>query len=127
MTEKLQLENVSFYHHRAEDFGQLEDYREKYDIVLARAVARMSVLSEYCLPLTKRDGQFIALKGSQAEEELEIAHKAIHRLGGKINQNYVFTLPYEDSERSIIIIDKVKQTPKKFPRKAGTPNKHPLQ
>ena len=126
LARTLELEDVTFHHSRAEDFGQHKTFRENFDIVIARAVARMSVLSEFCLPLTKQGGLFIAMKGAQADEELNDARRAIERLGGDVRDNHVFTLPREQSERSIITIDKVKQTPKKYPRKAGTPNRHPI-
>lgn len=123
----LKLKDVHFHHSRAEDFGRNKEFREKFDIVIARAVARMSVLSELCLPLCKVTGSFIALKGAQSIEELGDSKAAIHILGGEVVGNESFTLPMEDSERSIVIIDKVKQTPKKYPRKPGMPNRNPIQ
>ncbi|HEY4599836.1 MAG TPA: 16S rRNA (guanine(527)-N(7))-methyltransferase RsmG [Cerasibacillus sp.] len=127
LAEKLQLENVSFYHDRAETFGKNKQFRETFDIVLARAVARMSVLSELCLPLVKNGGLFIAMKGAQGKEELLKAQKAIRVLGGKVKKTYLLTLPKEGSERTIICIDKMKSTPKKYPRKPGTPNRSPIE
>ncbi|MBM7601365.1 16S rRNA (guanine527-N7)-methyltransferase [Virgibacillus halotolerans] len=127
LAEKLELEDVTFYHDRAETFGQNAKFRETFDIVTARAVARMSVLSELCLPLTKKHGYFIAMKGAQAKEELINAKNAITLLGGEIDETHLFTLPTEESERSIIMIKKVKKTAKKYPRKAGTPNKDPIE
>ncbi|GAA0608370.1 16S rRNA (guanine(527)-N(7))-methyltransferase RsmG [Virgibacillus siamensis] len=124
---QLDLENVAFYHDRAETFGKSVKFRESFDVVTARAVARMSVLSELCLPLTKKGGVFIAMKGAQAETELENADEAIEILGGKMNAFHTFTLPMEESERSIIIIDKKRKTPKKYPRKPGLPNKDPIE
>ena len=121
----LNLEKVHFVHDRAELFGR-SDYREKFDIVTARAVARLSVLSELCLPLVKKGGQFIALKGGQGKEELEDAEFAISVLGGKVKEIHHLELPIEKSERQIIIIDKKNKTAKKYPRKPGTPNKDPL-
>lgn len=126
LVDRLQLNNVHLFHSRAEDFGQNKTYRESYDVVLARAVARMSVLSEYCLPLVKKDGMFIAMKGARGEAELSDANKAITVLGGKIDKLKTFNLPKENSERSLIFIEKVKNTPKKYPRKAGVPNKQPI-
>ncbi|WP_077329825.1 16S rRNA (guanine(527)-N(7))-methyltransferase RsmG [Virgibacillus siamensis] len=122
----LELENVAFYHDRAETFGKNNKFRESYDIVTARAVARMSVLSELCLPLTKKNGVFIAMKGAQAEEELNDAASAIEILGGKLESINTFTLPVEDSERSVIVIGKKRKTPNKYPRKPGLPNKDPI-
>lgn len=123
----LGLEGVSFYHDRAETFGKNVKFRETFDIVTARAVARMSVLSELCLPLVKKNGLFIALKGAQASEELEIAKDAIELLGGETEGEHTFTLPQEDSERTIYWIRKRRKTPKKYPRKPGTPNKSPIE
>src|SRR5690625_2905909 len=100
--------------------------RESFDVVTARAVARMSVLSELCLPLVKKNGHFIAMKGSRVDKELNEANKAIRVLGGKIHSIETFTLPKENSERSIVIIEKQKTTPNRYPRKAGTPNKSPI-
>lgn len=126
LISKLKLENVTVIHSRAEDIGQNKIYREHFDLVTARAVARMSVLSEYCLPLCKVGGTFIALKGSNSEEELIDAKKAIHVLGGELIQNNLFQLPKENSDRAIIIINKTKKTKKTYPRKAGTPQKNPI-
>lgn len=126
LAEQLELENVSFYHSRAEDFGRNKKYRESFDIVMARAVARMSVLSELCLPLCKVNGTFIAMKGAQADEELSDAEKAIKTFGGQVTMTQTFSLPEENSERSIVIVNKERKTPKKYPRKAGTPNKDPI-
>ncbi|HLR19984.1 MAG TPA: 16S rRNA (guanine(527)-N(7))-methyltransferase RsmG [Staphylococcus sp.] len=125
LAEALELENVSFVHDRAETYGK-GAYRESYDIVTARAVARLSVLSELCLPLVKKGGQLIALKSSKGEEELEEARFGIGILGGKVRDTISYELPEEAGERQMIIIDKRSQTPKKYPRKPGTPNKSPL-
>ncbi|MFC0561285.1 16S rRNA (guanine(527)-N(7))-methyltransferase RsmG [Halalkalibacter alkalisediminis] len=126
LASELKLEGVSFYHDRAETFGQNPDHREKYDIVTARAVARLSVLSELCLPLAKVKGDFIAMKGAGTAEEVADAKKAIHVLGGKLVSDDSFVLPIEESERHIVRIRKEKTTPNKYPRKPGTPNKLPL-
>lgn len=123
----LKLENVHFYHDRAETFGQNIKHRENYDVVTARAVARMSVLSELCLPLVKPGGFFIAMKAANAKDELTAGKKAISTLGGKLEKIDPFLLPYEESERNIITIKKIKSTPKKYPRKPGTPNKIPIE
>lgn len=127
LSNQLGLKNVQFIHDRAETFGQKKEHREAYDVVTARAVARLSVLSELCLPLVKVGGTFVAMKGASAKEELEAGKKAIAVLGGKLNQSYSFTLPQEESERNILIIKKEKTTPKKYPRKPGTPNKTPIE
>lgn len=127
LADVLSLSNVQFIHDRAETFGVNPVYRESFDVVTARAVARMSILSEFCLPLVKVGGHFVALKALHAEEELKKGQKAITTLGGKIENKYTFTLPIEESERTIIVIKKEKQTPKKFPRKPGTPAKSPIE
>jgi 16S rRNA (guanine527-N7)-methyltransferase len=127
LTDELGLQNVNLYHDRAETFGKSAEHREQYDYVTARAVARLSVLSELCLPLVKKGGKFIALKGAGADDEVLAGKKALTILGGKMNQDFYFQLPKEDSKRHIILIDKVKETPKKYPRKPGTPNKQPLE
>lgn len=125
LASELQLQDVSFIHDRAETFGK-GVYRESYDVVTARAVARLSVLSELCLPLVKKGGQFVALKSSKGEEELEEAKFAISVLGGNVTETHTFELPEDAGERQMFIIDKKRQTPKKYPRKPGTPNKTPL-
>ncbi len=127
LAEKLQLENVEFVHARAEDFGQNKAYREKFDIVTARAVARLSVLSELCIPLVKKGGIFVAMKGAAAKEELVDAKRPLTVLGAKIQKDYSFLLPVEDSERNIFVFSKVKETPSKYPRKPGVPNKTPIK
>ncbi len=127
LARQLELSDVYFYHDRAETFGQNPVFRETFDIVTARAVARLSVLSELCLPLVKQNGIFIAMKGAAAKDELEQGNTAIKVLGGVLKEEYSFQLPTEDSERSIFIIEKKNKTQKKYPRKAGTPNKTPIQ
>ena len=127
LSDELGLENTNFYHDRAETFGKNKAHREKYDMVTARAVARMSVLSELCLPLVKKGGSFVAMKASNVNEELSNAKKAIGTLGGQTDKMYSFLLPEEESERNIVKINKVKETPNKYPRKPGTPNKLPLE
>lgn len=123
----LKLEKVHFIHDRAETFGVNPAHRESYDLVTARAVARMSVLSELCLPLVKVGGHFLAMKAAHANDELTAGQKAITTLGGKLEQKLTFTLPIEESERNILVIKKEKQTPKKYPRKPGTPGKMPIE
>ncbi|TDM10428.1 16S rRNA (guanine(527)-N(7))-methyltransferase RsmG [Macrococcus lamae] len=127
LAAELNLEQVSFIHDRAETFGNnRSDNREKFDVVTARAVARLSVLSELCLPLVKKGGHLLALKGAQGETEIEEGLFAVNILGGEIVANHQFTLPMEESTRFIVDIEKRRQTPKKYPRKPGTPNKEPL-
>ncbi|KMJ60438.1 16S rRNA methyltransferase [Bacillus sp. LL01] len=127
LASELGLNNVHFVHDRAETFGKNADYREKFDLVTARAVARLSVLSELCLPLVKEGGKFVPMKAAAASEELEKGKKALQILGGKLEEVHSFSLPLEESERNILIINKIKPTPKKYPRKPGTPNKQPLE
>lgn len=127
LSSKLELSHTNFYHDRAETFAKKLEFRETFDIVTARAVARMSVLSELCLPLVKKNGHFVALKAAHATEEMNLAKKAINLLGGGKTTIHSFTLPVENSERNIIVIQKVKPTPKKYPRKPGTPNKLPIE
>ncbi len=127
LASELGLKNVYFVHDRAETFGKNADYREKFDLVTARAVARLSVLSELCLPLVKEGGMFVPMKAAAASEELEKGKKALQILGGKLEKVHSFSLPLEESERNILIINKIKPTPKKYPRKPGTPNKQPLE
>lgn len=126
LVDALQLDGVSLYHDRAETFGQSFEFREKFDFVTARAVARLNVLTELCLPLVKKNGYFFALKAAKSEEELAEARPAIALLGGKLIQAEDVSLPNGDT-RHIIIVQKKKETPKKYPRKPGLPNKQPLK
>ncbi|WP_017725806.1 16S rRNA (guanine(527)-N(7))-methyltransferase RsmG [Halalkalibacterium ligniniphilum] len=126
LADTLGLKGVAFYHDRAETFGQKKEHRQQYDLVIARAVARMSVLSELCLPLVKVGGTFVAMKGAGAKEELADAKHALQVLGAQVEDVHAFQLPIEESERHILIMKKEKGTPKKYPRKPGTPNKQPL-
>ncbi|CAH2464153.1 MULTISPECIES: 16S rRNA (guanine(527)-N(7))-methyltransferase RsmG [Bacillus] len=127
LAQKLELSDVAFCHDRAETFGKKEGVREAYDIVMARAVARLSVLSELCLPLVKVGGTFIAMKGAAANEEIENGKYALEVLGGELKEMSTFQLPFEESERNILLIEKKRKTPKKYPRKPGTPNKLPIE
>lgn len=126
LIQKLNLSDVELVHGRAEDVGQNSKYREKFDLVTARAVANMTVLSEYCLPLVKKGGYFIALKGPKATEELSDSKKALSTLGGKLIKDEELTLPDSDEERTLVLVEKVKNTPKKYPRQAGTPRRKPI-
>ncbi|MDN3436458.1 16S rRNA (guanine(527)-N(7))-methyltransferase RsmG [Planococcus sp. APC 3900] len=125
LSSELGLTKVKFVHSRAEDFGQSND-RESYDLVTARAVARLSVLAELCVPLVKKGGVFAAMKAASASDELETAEKALQKLGVKLEAVHSFLLPVEESERYIQVFKKFKETPKKYPRKAGVPNKSPI-
>lgn len=127
LVEALGLDHVTLIHGRAEDIGQDDRYRASFDLVTARAVARLNVLSEYCLPLVKKSGRFLAMKGSQGEEELTEAMPAIEKLGGQLLDLKSFELPEDEGERTIILIEKIKNTPAKFPRQAGKPSKQPIK
>ena len=126
LAEELDLEVVHFYHGRAEDFAQDKNFRAQFDIVTARAVARMQVLSELTIPYLKVGGKLLALKASNAPEELTEAKNALNLLFSKVEDNISYTLPNGDP-RYITIVEKKKETPNKYPRKAGMPNKRPLQ
>lgn len=125
LAQELELENVHFYHGRAEDFGQDTNFRAQFDIVTARAVARLQVLSELTIPFLKVGGKLLALKASNAPEELTEAKNALNLLFSKVEDNISYTLPNGDP-RYITVVEKKKETPNKYPRKAGMPNKHPL-
>ena len=122
--DELGLEGIEAIHGRAEDLAQDKSYREQYDLSVSRAVANLSTLSEYCLPFVKIGGQFISYKSGECEEEVVASKSAVFLLGGKISDTIKFELG--ESGRSFIIINKVKGTPKTYPRKAGTPSKKPL-
>lgn len=124
---ELDLKNVELVHARAEEFGRNKKYREKFDIATSRAVANLATLSEYLLPLVKINGKVISMKAGNASQEIEDAKKAIKTLGGNINNIEEFNLPQSDIGRTIIIIDKIKETPGKYPRKPGTPSKEPIK
>lgn len=124
---KLNLKDINAIHSRIEDFGKDKKYRENFDYVTARAVANLSTLSEYLIPISKVNGKCICMKGSEIEEELGNSRTAINILGGRIEKIDYFELPDSDISRNIIIIDKLKNTPNKYPRKAGLPSKEPLK
>ncbi|MBR2524392.1 MAG: 16S rRNA (guanine(527)-N(7))-methyltransferase RsmG [Clostridiales bacterium] len=125
VASELSLDNIKFVHSRAEDAGRDARYREKYDVATARAVANLPVLCEYCLPFVRKGGCFIAMKG-KLDEELKNADRAISLLGGKIETIKEFQLPGTDADRTIVVIRKVKETPKRYPRQAGKPSKDPI-
>lgn len=124
--DKTGIENVEFVHARAEDGGRNAAYRGKFDTVVSRAVANLTVLSEWCLPFLKQGGYFLALKGPLADEELKDAKRAIKILGGKIEDVFEADIPFTDLKHKIIIIKKVGQTPLKYPRKPGIATKNPI-
>lgn len=126
VVDKLELEKVCAVHGRAEEAARNVAYREQFDLCVSRAVANTATLSEYCLPFIKVGGKFIPYKASDIEEELNQGKKAIQVLGGKLTEVKKITLPDSDIERSFLFIDKVKNTPKTYPRKAGTASKEPI-
>ncbi len=124
--ETLNLTNIKTVHGRSEDFGQEEEYREKFDFAVSRAVANLPALAEFCMPFVKLEGIFLALKGKDTKKEIEKSKNAIDILGGKILSVEKAKLPYTDIQREIVIINKISNTPKKYPRKAGKVTKKPL-
>ena len=126
VSRELGLAGVKIVHLRAEEAGQKKDLREGFDLVTARAVARLDVLAELCLPLARVGGVFLALKGAAASEEVEIAREAVKELGGEVEGLSSIALPFLVDRRGIVLIRKVKETPSRFPRKPGTPEKKPL-
>ena len=124
--DELGLEDIHTIHGRAEDFAKQESYREKYDLCVSRAVANLATLSEYCLPYVNVEGMFVPYKSGDIEEELNNSKKAVQILGGKIEKTIKFELPGTDIGRSFVKIKKIKNTAKKYPRKAGLPSKEPL-
>lgn len=125
--EKLHLSDVLAVHGRAEDYAKDESYREKFDLCVSRAVSNLATLCEYCLPYVKKGGAFISYKSGEIETELKESGKAIQMLGGSIVKVQKLILPGSDIERSFVIIEKVKNTPNIYPRKAGLPAKEPIK
>ena len=126
VVEELGLSEVKTIHGRAEDFARQKEYREQFDLVVSRAVANLSTLSEYCLPYVKVNGSFLAYKSGKIDEEVSAAQKAVKLLGGSPARVVKFQLPDTDLDRSFVMVKKEKQTPQRFPRKAGMPGKEPL-
>ncbi len=126
VVKSLNLRNVRTIHARAEEFGQNKVNREMYDISVSRAVANLSTLLEYLLPLVKIGGKCICMKGAEIDEEIANAEYAIKELGGSLEKIDKILLPDTDMIRHIVVIKKVKETPRRYPRKAGTPSKNPL-
>lgn len=127
LIQELDLKNINTIHYRAEEAGQNLTYREQFDIAMSRAVAPLNILVEYLLPFVKVGGTCICMKGSNAQEELSNSKNAIKILGGKLEKIEEFKLPNSDINRNIIIIRKEKETPRKYPRKPGTPSKDPIK
>ena len=124
--DELELEDIHTIHGRAEEYARKEEYREKYDLAVSRAVANLSTLSEYCIPYVKIGGMFVPYKSGEIDGEVKAAQTAIKVLGGKQTEVVKFTLPGSDINRSFVKIQKVKSTGKKFPRRAGLPTKEPI-
>lgn len=125
VVDELSIKNVETFHGRAEEGGRNPEFREQYQIVLSRAVARLNILAEYCLPFVEQGGYLIAMKGPEGEEEIEEAENAIKTLGGERVRCEEFTLPDGD-KRLLVVVQKIKSTPKKYPRGGGKPRKDPL-
>lgn len=123
---KLKLDHIEAVHGRAEELAHNKEYREQYDLCVSRAVANLASLSEYCLPYVKEGGVFAAYKSAGIEKEIEESQNAVQVLGGKMREVIEFQLADTGYGRSFVVIEKVKHTPKKYPRKAGMPSKDPL-
>ncbi|WP_379155963.1 16S rRNA (guanine(527)-N(7))-methyltransferase RsmG [Paenibacillus sp. sgz5001063] len=126
ISDTLELQNVQLIHGRAEDIARQFIHRDAYDLVTARAVARLSLLNEFCLPFTRKDGLFAAMKGNDPTEELAEAKRSFKELRAELSKVESFSLPVEESSRHIVFIRKTGATPTKYPRKAGMPAKAPL-
>lgn len=126
IVQELKLSDVTCMHGRAEDVARMPQYRDQFDLVTARAVAKLNVLNEFCLPFVKKGGLFIAMKGSQLVEEIAEAGRSLKELQGSIQSEHKLLLPNEQSERHLVCVQKNAATPKKYPRKPGTPLKQPL-
>jgi 16S rRNA (guanine527-N7)-methyltransferase len=123
---QLGLKGIRTLHGRAEDFGREKDYREQFDLCVSRAVARLSSLSEYCLPYVKIGGCFISYKSGNIEEELTSSTRAMKLLGAELKEVIEYQLPDTDIQRTLIVVEKKSSTPKSYPRAAGKPSKDPL-
>lgn len=124
---ELVFDDVSCVHMRAEEGGKNKDYREKFDVCVSRAVANLTVLSEYCLPFVKQGGMFISMKGPSVETELSEAEKAIKLFGGEVFDIKTVNIPFSDINHLMIFIKKLRQTPSKYPRNFGQINKNPIK
>lgn len=124
--EMLQLRKIEAVHGRAEDYARQKEFRENFDFCVSRAVANLSTLSEYCLPFVKQGGYFISYKSGKIEEELSNAENAVKVLGGNVKEVVKFSLMDTDMDRSFVVVEKKKTTPKRYPRKAGLPSKEPI-
>lgn len=126
LVDKLGLKGITAVHGRAEDAARKKEYREQFDLCVSRAVANLSSLLEYCLPFVKKEGVFVSYKSTNIDTEIIGAKKALFLLGGKMEDKKTFYLPDSDIGRTLLVINKEKSTPSKYPRKAGLPSKEPL-
>lgn len=126
VVKELELSDVEVINMRAEEAGRIPTLREQFDFSVARAVAPLNVLMEYCVPFVKVGGSFIALKGRNAEEEILEARNAAGTLGVKASVKEEFILPGTDNVRNIVVYEKIKPTDSRYPRKTGKPTKAPL-
>lgn len=126
VVDNLGLTGIETVHGRAEDAAKKAEYREQFDLSVSRAVANLASLTEYCLPFVKVGGKFVSYKSVSVDEEITQSKKAVYVLGGEIGKVEKFNLPESDMERALVIIEKKRSTPKKYPRKAGMPTKEPL-
>lgn len=125
--EDLHMTNVQAIHGRAEELGLKEGYRENFDICVSRAVASLDTLSEFCIPFVKVGGYFISMKGPDVEDEVRRSKNAIATLGGEVTEVRHVRIPDSDIVHSLVIVKKVKSTPKKYPRGGGKPKKTPIK
>jgi len=121
----IELNDIKCIHGRAEDFSKDTEYREKFDAAVSRAVANLTVLSEFCIPYIKLDGYFVAMKGPSVENEIKESRKAVSILGGKIED--IVKIENDDFNHNLVVIKKIKRTPNMYPRKAGIVSKKPLK
>lgn len=124
--EICRLKKIQAVHGRAEELAGKKEYRESFDLCVSRAVANLSSLSEYCLPYVEKGGLFVSYKSGNIQEELKAAGYAIQILGGRIKDTVKFKLPGSDMDRSLVVIEKIKETPARYPRRAGIPSREPL-
>lgn len=127
LIDRLELSEITAVHGRAEEAAKNAAYREQFDLCVSRAVANLSTLSEYCIPFVKIGGKCISYKAAEIEEEVEDAQEAIHILGGELTEVKKIVLPDTNIERSFVFINKIKNTPKAYPRKAGMASKEPIK
>lgn len=126
LIQKLGLQSINPIHSRAEELANDKNYRQAYDICLSRAVANMSTLLEYCTPFIKKGGYLLCLKGQNVDEEISQSKNAVKKLNCKIVDKKEVNLPFSDLKHNIVIVEKIGDTPKQYPRKSGTPSKNPL-